>query len=168
MLTVNNLKGLRQLANDDYNAICFDDCKFQGTEKVEFRALFSTDQEKDIRVCYDNVTRRKGMIQIVTCSWEQLNEMIPELEKLQYNRRVRVFILEKGFMKESDETNGNVTDVDVSKVTDKKTMNNITIINVIVKLIFNLTKTITLIILIQFSITIFIYNRIFEFMKNVN
>ena len=86
-LIVTNIQDFRRL-DDSYQCIIVDDANIHHLEETQLLALLDNQVYKTIRVLYDSVSKKKGLVQMVTMNRNQVYKLYRRLKEERIKRRI--------------------------------------------------------------------------------
>jgi hypothetical protein len=86
-LVVNHIEGFKGLTNM-HDCVIVDDANLQSLETTQLLALFDSNQNKTLRVLYNAVNKKPGLIQMFTMNKPEFLRILPFLKEERFARRI--------------------------------------------------------------------------------
>jgi hypothetical protein len=96
-LLVNHKEDFRRLDNT-YDSILVDDANIDQLEETQFLSLIDNQVSKTLRVLYDTVFKKKGIVQMIAMNKKEFNKIDERLNEIRILRRVLFQHVEKPFI----------------------------------------------------------------------
>ena len=96
-LVVNHIEDFRRL-NDTYDCILIDDANIDKLDDTQLLSLIDNQTGKTLRVMYDTVFRKKGIVQMIGMNKKEFNKIYPRLKENRMARRVVFHNVKKPFL----------------------------------------------------------------------
>lgn len=119
-LIVNHKEDFRRL-NSTYDAIIIDDANIHEFEETQLLSLIDNETDKTLRVLYNSVVKKAGIIQMIAMNYREFTKVTYFLEQKRFARRLLLQKPQKPFIVNVNvQINNNTVNINQFNVTEDK------------------------------------------------